>query len=136
MPQGYWRQAFHVLWQTTLLNSVIIVGANWAFLPFDLHSLFAPVAAVLLCLLLTLGALVAGSIFGMLASIISKRAAIWSAGIGFNLIYCIYCFNMEANYAGDPTRGMDGYQFLLAIVALGIWLVRMMPSSTRPGAVS
>jgi type III secretory pathway component EscS len=125
MPAGYWRRAFHVLWQTTLVNSVIIVATNWAFNPFDLYSLFAPVAALFFCFLLTTGAVFIASIFGLLVSLISRRAVLSSAGIGFTLVYTVYCFNLEARYLGDPTSGMDGYQFLLALVALGIWLAQM-----------
>lgn len=125
MPEGYWRRAFHVLWQTTLVNSVIIVATNWAFRTFDLYSLFAPVAALFVCFLLTLGAVFVASVFGLLVSLFSRRAVLSSAGIGFTLVYTVFCFNVEANYQGDPTSGMDGYQFILALVAVGIWLAQM-----------
>jgi hypothetical protein len=115
---------------------MIVVGTNWMFVPFDLYSLFSPISALFLCLLLTLGAIFLGSLLGLITGIISRRAALWVAGISFNLIYFVYCFNMDARYSGDPTVGMDGYQFLLAIVALGIWLLHFVPASRKPDVAS
>ncbi len=125
MPPGYWRGAWAVIWQSTAINAVILIGSNWLLLPASGYSFLVPILAPVSMAALAGASILVGTLLGFVAHWLSAELSIWTAFFGFAFVYAFYCLNWKANYQGDIARGMDGFQFVLAVIAIALWWLRI-----------
>ena len=90
------------------------------------HSIMMPIAAPIVCAALAIGSILLGTVLGWLAGWHSRDASIWAATGGFAMVYGLYCYHWRVTLQGDATAGIDGFQLILAVIAVGLWWLHVV----------
>ena len=105
MAPGYAHLAWTVLWQSSLANAVIATLAYWLRVPFSLHSLFLPFAALMQFAFIGVFALVVASIVAFVSGYILPQVALWASLAVWAAIY----------FAFSGSNGPDMYELRKAL---------------------